>query len=135
MKKAISLILVLVLCLSFACTAFADEFVSSPDKETEGCTHGNTEVVGQKDPTCTEEGYTGDKVCSDCGKVIEEGTVIEKSSHNYEDGVCTICGAEQSGNAATGDNAAIGLWMLLMVVAAAALVAVFAVYRKKFAAR
>ena len=135
MKKVVSLILVLVLCLSFACTAFAaDEgFVESPSATEETCGHGTVTVVGQKDPTCTEEGYTGDKVCDDCGKVIEEGSVIEKTSHNYEDGKCTICGDEQADNPETGDTSAIGLWLLLMILAAVALVVVGYTYRRKFA--
>ena len=55
--------------------------------------HSTTKLVGQKDATCTEEGYTGDKVCAVCGKVVEQGKVIEKLAHNYEDGKCTVCGA------------------------------------------
>lgn len=51
-----------------------------------------TVVVNQKDATCTEEGYTGDEVCTVCGEIINKGTVIEKLDHNYEDGACTVCG-------------------------------------------
>lgn len=36
----------------------------------------NTEVVGKKDATATEEGYTGDTVCKDCGAVVVKGEVI-----------------------------------------------------------
>ncbi|RZS94435.1 family 43 glycosylhydrolase [Cuneatibacter caecimuris] len=39
------------------------------------------EVVGKKDATCTEEGYTGDTICSECGELLEEGTVIPKLPH------------------------------------------------------
>ena len=41
--------------------------------------HGNTEIRNAKDATCTEPGYTGDVYCVDCGKLIEQGTVIEPS--------------------------------------------------------
>lgn len=37
---------------------------------------GNTKIVGQKEATCYENGYTGDVVCTDCNKVIEQGKVI-----------------------------------------------------------
>lgn len=42
------------------------------------CRHENTEMKNQKDATYTEEGYTGDKVCTKCGEIIEKGTVIPK---------------------------------------------------------
>ena len=35
-----------------------------------------TEGVNAKAPTANEPGYTGDTVCDDCGKVLENGTVI-----------------------------------------------------------
>ena len=57
------------------------------------CDHTNTEVENAKDATCTEDGYTGDTVCADCGETIAEGTVIPATGHNYEDGSCTECGA------------------------------------------
>ena len=43
--------------------------------------HGESEVKGAKEATCTEDGYTGDKVCKVCGKILEKGTVIEKFGH------------------------------------------------------
>ena len=55
--------------------------------------HENTTLTGAKDATCTTEGYTGDIVCDNCEAVLEYGTVIEKTQHNYEDGECTACGA------------------------------------------
>lgn len=131
MKKVICLILAVALCMTFACTAFADEFVSSVEI-TGDCEHGTTTVVGAKDATCTEDGYTGDVVCSDCGKVLEEGKAISATGHNYVDGVCTVCGATEPTNATTGDNARIALWIGLMAVAAAGL-AVMIGCRKKFA--
>lgn len=55
------------------------------------CTHENATVSGAKDATCTEDGYTGDKTCPDCGAVIS-GTVIDALGHDYKDGICTVCG-------------------------------------------
>ena len=54
----------------------------------------NTQLVGKKDATCTQEGYTGDLVCTECDTVVEMGKTIPAKGHNYEDGVCTVCGAE-----------------------------------------
>ena len=66
------------------------------------------ERVDTKDATCTEEGYTGDVVCSVCGEVIEKGEVISALGHKTEivgakdatcteagytgDEVCSVCG-------------------------------------------
>ena len=54
--------------------------------------HGETELKNQKDATCTEAGYTGDKVCAVCGETLEKGETIPKLAHDYKDGKCTICG-------------------------------------------
>lgn len=60
------------------------------------CKHENTEVVGKKDPTCTEPGYTGDTVCKDCGKVLEKGEAIPATGHHDDDkdGKCDGCGKD-----------------------------------------
>ena len=47
------------------------------------CKHSKTTVTGQKDATCKDKGYTGDTVCSDCGKVTKKGTEIAKTGHSY----------------------------------------------------
>ncbi len=44
--------------------------------QTETCQHTNTEVRGAVDATCTEDGYTGDTYCADCGELLTEGEVI-----------------------------------------------------------
>ena len=54
----------------------------------------STQLVDKKDATCTQEGYTGDLVCTECKTVVEKGKTIPAKGHNYEDGVCTVCGAE-----------------------------------------
>ena len=133
MRKIISLLLVVVLCLSLAVTAFADEFVSSPGT-SEDCQHGSSSVVNKKDPTCTENGYTGDKVCDNCGKVLEKGKVIPKLGHKFVDGVCSVCGAKE-GAPQTGDSSNMVLWMGVMIVAAVAMSGAVMSYRKKFANR
>ena len=50
-------------------------------------------ITGAKEPTCTIEGYTGDKICKICGEIMEKGQVIPKLTHRYVNGKCAICGA------------------------------------------
>ena len=38
--------------------------------------HGETELKNVKEATETEEGYTGDTVCKDCGKTVRKGETI-----------------------------------------------------------
>lgn len=40
-------------------------------------------VENEKKATCTDEGYTGDTVCSVCGCVIEEGETIPAAGHAW----------------------------------------------------
>ena len=71
--------------------------------------HTNTEIKDAKDATCTEEGYTGDTYCADCGKLIAKGEVIPAKGHGETevkdakdatcteegytgDTYCTVCG-------------------------------------------
>ncbi|MGN1166281.1 MAG: leucine-rich repeat protein, partial [Lachnospiraceae bacterium] len=61
------------------------------------CQHTSTKIQNKKDATCTENGYTGDVVCEDCGKIIETGTVIEAAGHTVVnvsavDATCTTDG-------------------------------------------
>ncbi len=55
----------------------------------------DTELVGAKDATCTEDGYTGDEVCKVCQTVVKQGEVIPALGHDYKDGKCSRCGAEE----------------------------------------
>lgn len=43
--------------------------------------HSLTKVINAKDATCTEDGYTGDTVCTVCGKEITKGEAIEAKGH------------------------------------------------------
>ncbi len=65
--------------------------------------HTETEIVGKKDPTCTDKGYTGDVVCAKCGKLLTKGEELPATGHDFKDGVCTKCGLKAS-NAKTGDS-------------------------------
>mgnify|MGYP002274835002 FL=1 len=104
-----------------------DEVLST---ETLPATGHSTVVKNAKDATCTEPGYTGDKVCTVCGETGETGEtgeVIPAAGHSYKDGKCTVCGAadpnaNSGGNTGnngtdspnTADGAAMGLWLSLM---------------------
>jgi len=56
------------------------------------CQHANTVLKNKKDATCTEEGYTGDRVCTLCNTVTVKGEATPATGHSYEEGICTACG-------------------------------------------
>ena len=43
---------------------------------------GTTYLKDQKEPSCYEEGYTGDTYCSDCNVKVKDGQPIAKKAHN-----------------------------------------------------
>ena len=51
--------------------------------------HKNTELRNVKEATCTEEGYTGDTYCKDCGSKIASGQKVNKTEHTWNSGVVT----------------------------------------------
>ena len=61
------------------------------------CTHENTQLENVKKATCTEAGYTGDTVCTDCGETLQTGTVISATGHTVVtdaavEATCTTAG-------------------------------------------
>lgn len=80
------------------------------------CIHSVTKTENQKEATCTEEGYTGDVICTECSKLMSAGKPIEKVDHTAGESVrdnvieanctdngsydevifCTICSTEIS---------------------------------------
>ncbi len=132
MKKLICLFLVLTFCACFALPAFAAEgdngYTPSPSVPSGECEHTTTTVVGQKDATCTSEGYTGDHVCDSCGEVVTKGEAIAMLEHSFVDGVCENCGAEED---VPGGFS--WWWLLLILLLIAAAVTGYIVYRKKAA--
>ena len=68
----------------------------------------DTQLVGAKPATCTENGYTGDEVCKICGVTVKKGETIPATGHDTElvgakpatctqdgytgDEVCKTCG-------------------------------------------
>lgn len=111
-------------------TVICDDCGEVLSTETLPATGHSTVVKNAKDATCTEPGYTGDKVCTVCGETAKTGEVIPAAGHSYKDGKCTVCGAadpnaNSGGNNGTdspntADGAAMGLWLSLMTVAALA---------------
>ena len=73
---------------------FEGEEYTDTKTETLPATGHDTELVGAKDATCTEDGYTGDEVCKVCGVTVKQGEVIPALGHDYKDGKCSRCGAE-----------------------------------------
>ena len=52
------------------------------------------EVIPAKDATCTETGLTEGKKCSVCNEVIVAQKEVAKKDHNYVDGKCSVCSAD-----------------------------------------
>ena len=48
------------------------------------CAHIHTEIRNGMPATCTEDGYSGDINCIDCGAVIKASEVIEATGHSHE---------------------------------------------------
>lgn len=51
--------------------------------------HENKITKFVKKESCNSEGYTGDIYCQDCGKILEEGSVIPKLDHTWDSGNIT----------------------------------------------
>ncbi len=45
--------------------------------------HMHTEIRGEKEASCTADGYTGDTYCTDCNAEIGVGTVIPAAGHDW----------------------------------------------------
>ena len=68
-------------------TAACGDFSATKTIQVTG--HPNTELKNAKEATCSTEGYTGDKICKDCGKTIEAGKTIPKKEHSWDAGKVT----------------------------------------------
>ena len=62
--------------------------------------HVNTITINKKEATCTEEGYTGDLYCKDCGTATQTGSSIPAKGHRWgqwtttKKATCTEAGIE-----------------------------------------
>ncbi len=59
--------------------------------------HVNTEIRDIKSATCSSEGYTGDKYCTDCNTLIASGSTlaINPDGHSFVNNKCEYCGKIQ----------------------------------------
>ena len=62
------------------------------------CSHPDQEITGAKAPTCTEDGYSGDKVCKACDTIVKPGETIPAKGHTKseekKDAKEATCGAD-----------------------------------------
>ena len=74
--------------------------------------HKHIEKINVKKATCTEKGYSGDLVCTDCGKIFRKGNELDILDHTYGEWKtvtevtcitsgekvrkCLVCGKEES---------------------------------------
>ncbi len=83
---------------NFTLYKFVESTSGDEGGETPACEHTNKVAIGEaKDATCTEAGITAGEKCAntDCNKVITEQEVIPALGHNYVDGACSVCGANE----------------------------------------
>ena len=65
-----------------------------------------SEPLKSVEPTCTETGLSKGEKCSACGEILKAQTTIPSTGHDYDNGVCKICSAEDPNhNAVKGSGA------------------------------
>ena len=124
-----------------ATVTFGGETYTDVKKETIPAGH-QLEAVAAKAPTCTEDGNSSYYKCSECGRctsdskgemeIDEASMVLKAKGHTFEEGKCTVCGAEDPDfvpetGLTGGEIAAI---VISSVVAAGAVVALVIILRK-----
>ena len=65
---------------------------------------GKQGLLGAKEATCTEAGYSGDVYCTACNTVLEKGHKITALGHQYQNGVCTRCGQKDPSSSGSGSG-------------------------------
>lgn len=102
------------------------------------------EEIPAKAPTCTEAGHAAYRKCHVCGLMLDLNgnalttvPVIAATGHNYQNGVCTVCGAREDVPAPvtppkTGDSAHPLLWSVLLLAALLGAGALCTGLRKRF---
>lgn len=107
MKKILSLVLVVMMCVSVAVPAFATETAATcpgidEDHFKTNCTYTKIDTY---EPKCTERGYTVYQ-CNTCSKYFADDFVLNTEEHAYEvtkaadctekgEKVCSKCGDKQ----------------------------------------
>ena len=120
-----------------ATVTFEGQTYTDTKTETLPATGHDTEIVGAKPATCTQDGYTGDEVCKTCGETVTKGEVVKATGHHYKDGKCTDCGEKDPNyqpaqpGVKTGDASSVTLWVMLLTVSALLAAAVVVLPRRK----
>ena len=72
----------------FTCTICNNTKIEKID--VDATNHLHSEIRNQKEASCKEEGYSGDKYCPDCGTKLSSGNTIAKTeNHSWNKGVIT----------------------------------------------
>lgn len=72
-----------------------NEFISGHET-VQPLGHSNYVAIGEAiAPTCTSAGMTAGEKCGVCGTVITKQAEIAKLPHEYVDGTCSVCGAQE----------------------------------------
>ena len=69
-------------------TLYLDNFCLTDSDSLPGCKHAATVTQNAKAATCTQNGYTGDQICSVCGKTVVEGQTVN-APVSYTHLMCT----------------------------------------------
>ena len=73
--------------INFVCTNCGDKQQFTPIVEESVCMHNENfhEHYNYTTATCIKNGYTGDLICTQCGKVLEAGKSIPKTGHDWKE--------------------------------------------------
>ena len=70
------------------CGQTKEEVITATGEKPE-CKHETTIVTGKIDASCTTEGYSGNKYCTECGELVEQGKKSPQTGHTWDAGVIT----------------------------------------------
>ena len=87
-----------------ATATFGEQQYTDTKTEAIAATGHHMVQVPAKAPTCTEDGNSAYYKCSECGRcssddqgemeIDESSMILKATGHSYEEGICTVCGAE-----------------------------------------
>ena len=87
-----------------ATVTFGGQTYTDTKTEAIAATGHHMVQVPAKAPTCTEDGNSAYYKCSECGRcssddkgemeIDESSMILKATGHSYEEGICTVCGAE-----------------------------------------
>ena len=81
----------------YSCSVCGEAGTTTFEGETDPDNHVNTKTEGYIAPTYEADGFSGNTVCQDCGKVIE-GKVIPKLEYSYEKVPAVAATCDKAGN-------------------------------------